>query len=343
MVLWHKNVYMLKVLIVSFILSGICVPDKIHLKDYYKHISNSKVYFVENKYEFALDEYKIAFKKKNKPFFVDIKNALVVAEHLGDKCFIKTLSEFLNKKGLKLQESKDFDFSTTKDFISSLKSKQIIKNDILLNIFENDQNVRPNRPFLSEVEIKSRDSMDHVNYSRFITMVEKYGFPTEEEYGYFVGETNLWQVVNVLCVHFILSGYHNEILELLDLSFHKGDIPNGVYANLIDRSYDSFQSGSSSVEHRYLVKIGAKDYYNILDKSKAIVDAINSRRAEIFLDSLHISQNYFLSKHYCIKKFLNGYTPEPYAAVEFLPYQIFGDEKSNPDLIKINLEKYKCQ
>lgn len=317
-------------------------PKKVDIIKYYKFINDAKYLVYNNDFKCALHSYNNAFLIIKKPFHIDVKNALALACYLKDTINYYKVAEFILKKDIKCDD-KNF-FCTDLDIRLKEEGKfdNNLRNKKLLKLFNDDQAVRPKKPFLSDSDIKLRDSMDHINYKVFCKLIKEYGFPNEESFGYFVGDYTIYEVLNTLCIHFILVGYNKEILELLGVAFIEGKIPNVFFANLIDRNSDAYLEGVNSVENRYLVRIGAIDYYPIFNKSKNSISKINNKRLSIGLDSLHISQKYFLSYHYCKSRFIKNYNPEPLSVIEILPQEIFGDYKSNPDLIRINKEKYIC-
>jgi hypothetical protein len=327
-----------------FWISVSSTEDQDEIRTYYEHISLAKRSTFDRDFPKALDHYDRAFLAKKDAFYCDITNAVRIANHLNDSVRLQKYLALLMQKGRETYLT--IDTSITKRYTFSqpyLKKESQRARAELLEIFRLDQSIRPQDSAIfrtCQME-KSIDSMDRINFYRFQKMIARHSFPTENSIGYQLDTLTLWDVINTFCIHWSLGGFEIQVDSMLNSEFKKGNIPNGMYAAVLDRIADSSKKMKDIlVEHRYMCIIGGKEYYSPYRRDKKLSDLVNTNRKRIGLDSLHTSQKYFLWQRYC-SQIIPDFTFEPYAIVEHLPGAIF-EEKVNPGIVRINVAKINC-
>jgi len=334
---------------------------------YFKFVNLASREIYHNEFSLASTYYDSAFACKKSPFFVDIKNYMLVnlknSQFQKNEPYLKMLMvekrmdtsvlfaelprRVFNDVNLKLI------YKLQNRYHINKKSMSKIQQDIH-DMFVTDQKARDYQPFdMKDKEINKRvyhirDSIDIDNARRFIQLCIESGFPSEEKTGILYDKDLQWtNVINFLLWHFMLSDLiREEIIVLIEAEFVRGNIHPSVYASLCEIynqnakvARPNFNFMNTTV---FLVDNAA--YRPFVYYSDSLMKLVNTNRASIGLDSFHISQKQVI----CGYKFKvpEGYRMikmANYPKIEDYPYgfakMVFEHEKQDMSKYMINTEK----
>lgn len=172
------------IILIFFVLPNVFYSQK---KEYYSLVNEAEFFIVENKLKLANEKYIEAFKLQIDFKIVDIVNSLKCSCILNDtlpSILIKTLEEKnVTNKLIKQDKVLKKCFKAKKIILDNSKAT-IDENYLkLINaIVDKDQAIR-HKPNAYVKYRKEMDSIDNENFIEFISLIEKFGFPSESKIG----------------------------------------------------------------------------------------------------------------------------------------------------------------
>lgn len=160
---------------------------------YFEQISKAEDYFIKGEIDSSLYTYNIAFDKFNYPFIREIFQATVVASYSRDKSnFYKLLKKCI-VRGLDSLELEVFEKRYKNDLIyrSIKKDYRVLRSEYLESIDTNIYNLFKGIDITDQISTQrsQRNNYDlsyrnfEVNKKKYITYIDKYGWPTENKAG----------------------------------------------------------------------------------------------------------------------------------------------------------------
>ena len=350
----HKEVYLPK------------KPDPVLMKYFrFTNLASREIY--HNEFSLASTYYDSAFAYKQHPFFVDVKNyilvnfkscqfhknepylkMLMVGKHMDTADLFAALPRrVFNDDNLKLIYKIQMKYHVRK------KSRSKLQQDIH-DMFVMDQKVRDYQPYnMRDKEINKqvyhiRDSTDVENARRFIQICTESGFPSEEKTGILYENDMQWtNVIDFLLWHFTLSDLiRDEITVLIEKEFVRGNIHPSIYASLCEIYNQNAKSARPDFNfmNTTVVLVNDAAYRPFVYYSDSLMKLVNTNRTSIGLDSFHISQKQVV----CGSKFkapegLEMIQMANYPKLQDYPYgfakMVFEHEKQDMSKYMINTEK----
>ncbi len=293
---------------------------------YFKNINLASRAIYDSDFAGASAHYDEAFKFKAAPFYLDLKNAVII----NSKCGFYTKNNALLKIMLQQKNvnvSKLFDefpvYLLDPGNLETIRNVQTqpsksgfdpILYKAVLQLFEEGQTIggfeqleqirdEKERSRLLKQAYQARDSLNNVNALKFINLVKKSGFPNEERVGYFVGESNIWTIVEILITGWLRHEvYGPQILDLLETEFKAGHIPANVYGNCLEYAYDNWgkkRNPAHNVMNATIIHVGMDYYRPFVFYSDSLMNLVNTNRLAIGLDSFHIAQKQLVCTKFC--------------------------------------------
>lgn len=291
-------------MIIKIILTFLILPNLIfsQIKEYYSLINEAEFLIVQNKLEQANIKYKEAFKFKVDYKTIDVINSLKCSCLLNDSLpsnLIKVLEE-KNVTNKLIKQDKVLKKCFKSKNIMLDKTKAVVdKNYIKLieNIVKKDQAIRhkPNAYIKYRKEI---DSIDNENFIEFITLVEKFGFPSESKVGLGdnLGGRLEWEILTIhLFQHAskkntsLKPETYTKMRAILDNALKNNDITPMKFAYFLE-----LEKNNVFYENWALSKLD-NNQWGIPQSIISKMDEIDVIRKQIGLCSLreHIKKTYF--------------------------------------------------
>lgn len=294
---------------------------------YFKNINLAARALYDNDFFSAAKHYEAAFQHKATPFYLDLKNAIIV----NNKCGFYAKNNALLK--LILQDKQVSAATLAMEFPPSLlDSKNLeylrqlgtpapkpafnpILKKALLQLHHDFQDAGgldridlmpggPKKDSLLKQGLKMRDSLNALNALKFIQLVKKQGFPTEERIGFFMEEDlDIWTVVEILITSWLRHPeYGRQIFGLMETAFKAGSIPANVYGNCLEYAWDNWDKNRNhdhNVMNITLIHSGNSYYRPFVFYSDSLMNLVNKNRLAIGLDSFHIAQKQWVCTKFC--------------------------------------------
>ena len=316
------------------------------VESYFKYVNQADQHIMLEDWEQVVAHYENAFKYSADPFFTDIVNYLnsvILTKESGILKMRKItywLNYLINEKRVKwnyLEEILIPNFLVSEyknNFFYSKKNDDFksVTDSVILQIFYDDQNVRPKNARYTKEDKIAIDSVDQVNWIRFNEFINKYGFPCEQNVSFSLGDYELWSIVSLLLRHFVQEGYGEEVIDILQKEFNNLKIPRNIIASVYD--LENNMSGGNKKHYSYIVTyvtfIGANIYKPLIDYKEDNIALINKNRAKIYLPELEVSLKNSVCKSMCVEGRIKNFFIEPYVSMDNLPSFLFeGEEKQN--------------
>lgn len=293
---------------------------------YFKHLNLASRAIYDNDFVSASKHYDEAFKFKASPFYLDLKNAVIVNSKCGfyekNNALLKLILQ--DKQVVGTQFAGEFPpvlfNSENLEFLRQLKlhapkpafNPQLAR--AVLQLFNEDQNIGDferidampkgrKQDSLLQQALKNRDSLADANVLKFISLVKKNGFPNEDRVGYFMGEHQLWLVLEILIHGWLRHETHGpHILALVEKEFKAGHIPANFYGNCLEYAYDNWgknRNPAHNVMNATIIHSGADYYRPFVFYSDSLMNLVNTNRIAIGLDSFHIAQRQLVCTKFC--------------------------------------------
>lgn len=149
-----------------------------------------------------------------------------------------------------------------------------------------------------------RDSIDHLNAKVFLSILEKYGIPSENDIGIYLDPeepaSTYNQLFYILGIHFNQTESREEIAKIYKQGLIGGMFSPELYGAVYDQ-YIERSSYGRKLLNTTIVYTNSKAYNPFVSFEPEFLDSINSNRIEIGLDSFHITQQQVLSDLNCKK------------------------------------------
>lgn len=345
------------------------------LMQYFRYINQAGRQIYRNNFLQASLCYDSAFLYNKHPFYVDVKNDILVNSKCGrfdrNTACIRLLMKdkqidtaYLFAE-LPLRVFSDGNlkniYNLQKKYHAGKKKWSKLQQDIH-EMFTLDQNVRDYQPYnMRDKEINKqvynrRDSTDTENARRFIQICTNFGFPSEEKIGVYYQNDLTWtNAIYILLWHFTGSKpMKKDIITLIAKEFHKGNIHPSLYASLCEvynQNVDSLQPDFNFMNTTVYL-INGVAYRPFVYYSDSLMRQVNTNRISIGLDSFHITQKQVICGYFY--KAPEGHIMirmSNYPKIEAYPYGLvkytFEQENEDMDSYKINTEKIllegKCE
>ena len=189
-----------------YILFGLLSYTQVYSQDYYKEIHKAEEFIINNELEKATFQYKKTFEKYNYPFSRDLLAATCISQKIKDKSTFYQFLKIALKFGLNKTELQYFINHSPNDTILlniSAKYDEFEKsylnkidydfNNRFLNLDKNDQ-IRIHL-FNSKLNTNSPEKYNidkDFLVNQYITLVTKYGFPSDKNCGSSVSKSTLF-------------------------------------------------------------------------------------------------------------------------------------------------------
>jgi len=293
---------------------------------YFKHINLASRAIYDNDFVSASGHYDEAFKLKAAPFYLDLKNAVIVNSKCGfyakNNALLKIILQQKNITGGKLfDEIPQYLFDagnleTIRDLVVQQPKSSFdpLLHKAVLQLFNEGQAIgefeklelisdEKERNRLLKQAYQARDSLYEVSVLNFLTLVKKRGFPNEDRVGYFMGEHNIWLVLEILIHGWLWNKpYSADVLALVETEFKAGHIPANFYGNCLEYAYDNWgknRNTTHNVMNATIIHSG-KDYYRpFVFYSDSLMTLVNNNRLAIGLDSFHVAQKQLVCTKFC--------------------------------------------
>lgn len=220
------------IFILNFISIQLVSSQNCNYEDYYRRIELARKECRDENFKEANKLYKIAFDNIDFPLGTDLRIALKVAEETGDKIQMEKISVQLAKGGIPLKFFKKFEsYKWYKTFYEQYPSYQKSFNDnfdlefrkSLISLEKLDKDVnshfhewrtrKENHPIDTLVSQMKKVSV------KFQRIVEKFGFPSEQKFGYYFRAGSVVELPTfVLLIHIYERGELLYIEQLNELA-----------------------------------------------------------------------------------------------------------------------------
>lgn len=293
---------------------------------YFKHINLASRAIYDNDFVSASGHYDEAFKWKAAPFYLDLKNAVIVNSKCGfyakNNVLLKIILQQKYITGGKL-------FDEIPQYLFDAGNLETIRNLVVqqpkssfdpllhkavLKLFTEGQAIggfdqlelipdEKERNRLLKQAYQARDSLYDVSVLNFLTLVKKRGFPNEDRVGYFIGEHNIWLILEILIHGWLWNKpYSQEVLALVETEFKAGHIPANFYGNCLEYAYDNWgknRNVAHNVMNATIIHSGTAYYRPFVFYSDSLMNLVNANRLAIGLDSFHIAQKQLVCTKFC--------------------------------------------
>ncbi len=298
----------------------------------------------------ALEHYKAAFSIENvQPFYHDLKNCVVIAYECKDSDLMKEcLDRLVDQKQLGQNDfSREFPFFNAKivDYLEKKISERVEKSNRqiyyktrLLKLYKLDQEVHQLLLGQSEEGIRERNSADSTNFIEFSRLMDVRQFQGENDIGAFLSEMNIWNIYGILFRHFVQIGFGEDLLAILhDYHIVKDKIPAEIYANIIDLK-DNIEKRLPTVQNNYINIIGASYHRPMIKYDSVSMNALNSKRLSMGIDSFHVSFKQAVTQTFCQEGIASRFKFSPFSYVEHLPSFLFNSDEDQKYLKSLEID-----
>ena len=309
----------------------------------YHHFTNQAARSIyANDFEAASIAYDSAFHYRKQPYYVDLKNYILVNHKTGQytkntialmhmltnkqidstRLFTEIPKRVLSAENIALTRK----LSTTQ---SKMKLADTPLQKALRDMWASDQGVRnytldkKNKKGWEQMYL-ARDSTDEANFLRLEKLVGQLGFPTEEKVGVFFDTATTWShVIHVLLLHFRSGNQpliRNRALSLINTALLNGFLHPAIAAALLD--YQVKEDSSSYLFLSTTVElVFDQPYRPMVLYSDSLMRAVNADRIAIGLDSFHITQRQVVCQFFGSQSLSDTtrITMVPYASIDELP------------------------
>jgi len=293
---------------------------------YFKHINLASRAIYDNDFVSASGHYDDAFNLKAAPFFLDLKNAVIVNSKCGfyakNNALLKIILQQKKITGSQL-------FDEIPQYLFDAGNLETIRNLVVqqpkssfdpllhkavLQLFNEGQAIggfdqiefipdEKERNLLLKQAYQARDSLSDVSALKFINLVKKSGFPNEDRVGFFMGEYDIWFILEILIHGWLWNKpYSQEVLALVETEFKAGHIPANFYGNCLEYAYDNWgknRNVAHNVMNATIIHSGTAYYRPFVFYSDSLMNLVNSNRLAIGLDSFHIAQKQLVCTKFC--------------------------------------------
>jgi len=268
-----------------------------------------------------------AFKNIKIPYFKDLKKLIILNWKLNRSDKNTDLLKLIVKtKRIDTSELKRlFPKEITSDFktqISPIKLSPQMKEFKyqLERVYQTDQEIKgyyagkiinTDKDIL-KVKREKQEMLELANANKFINLIRKYGFPTENNLGYFINDISdhmnikgveLSYVIDILLRNYLGTKFKEDALRILENAMTNHAIHPINYARLKDHYNENIKSTMFNWGIQYIVPsvimIDNAFYRPFVYYSKGLLDSVNNNRISIGLDSLHIEQHQIVSQRIC--------------------------------------------
>lgn len=324
------------------------------VEGYFTQINLAEESIMSSNWEEAVSQYEKAFDFTVDPLFGDIINYLNSIIFSNNSRIQKSrkltywFNYVVNEKHMEWSELKKKLFPHF--FIEHFEKKYLYEDinepydstlhNTLIQLYADDQNIRPRKGRYSKEEKLAIDSMDEVNWTRFNELIEKHGFPNERNTQYSLGGQDLWPTVSLLLRHFVQNGYGEEVIAIVEKEFRELKIPRNIIAGVYDLEYDLSRATKKNYQHitSYIVFIGARIYRPLIDYSQENLDRIAHNRSKLYLPPLETSIKNAVCTTMCVDGNIKKFYIEPYISLDNLPSFLFEDDDSKKMLQKLRID-----
>lgn len=346
------------------------------LATYYKYTNLAARAIFDNKFDRASAYYDSAFVYKKYPFFEDLRQYILVNYKSGlfDKneqalfhlihhkkidtaqLFTALPKRVFDEKNLKLINKFYKDRNKAKASESSL-AKSLKEIYVIDQAVRDYDQIQQKSPEARNAIFASRDSVDAVNFIRFEKLCAQYGFPDEESVGVFFDGQRRWDsVISVLLLHFINDEeIFEKVAAMIKDALHSGKLHTMICLSLLDDN--NFRSAEYTNEYYFLSTtvylVMGEVYRPFVFYTDSLMEAVNTNRVAMGLDSFHITQKQVVCQFVGTKNndTMNFMKMVPYASIVDLPPGLvkMSCEEANIDYhsYKINttkiLDKCRCE
>lgn len=293
---------------------------------YFKHINLASRAIYDNDFVSASGHYDEAFKFKAAPFYLDLKNAIIVNSKCGfyakNNALLKIILQQKSVTGSKLfDEIPQYLFDagnleTIRNLVAQTPKSSFdpLLHKAVLQLFNEGQAIggfdqidmipdEKERNRLLKQAYQARDSLYDVSALKFMDLVKKSGFPNEDRVGFFMGEYDIWFTLEILIHGWLWNKpYSAEVLALVETEFKAGHIPANFYANCLEYAYDNWgknRNVAHNVMNATIIHSGTDYYRPFVFYSDSLMNLVNSNRLAIGLDSFHIAQRQLVCTKFC--------------------------------------------
>lgn len=310
---------------------------------YFLNINEAESHIMQADWNTASIIYEEAFNQTINPLFshiVNYLNCVILNDYAGIKKTRKLtywINYLMNQKGVHweyleshlienflIQEiKKDFCYTRQKD------TTHVLADSMLLQIFHDDQNIRPDRPKYTQEDRMAIDSMDKVNWERYKAFIKRFGFPGEQNVSISLGEQELWVVNATLLRHFVQQGFGEAVIHILQKEFENLIIPRNIIASIYDMEYDMSKGKKKHYSHvvSYITFVGANIHKPIINYSEENIALINQNRSKLYLHDFDLALQYAVCGTMCVKGQIKKFLIEPYVYMDALPSFLFESEE----------------
>ncbi len=330
-----------------------------NLAGYFRYVNLAARAIYRNDFVAAASYYEEAFKRKSNPFFVDLKNAILV----NGKCGLYAKNEpllriLINDKQIDADRlladlpPRVFDNSNL-EFIRALqqakaskKKKPNVLETEIRKLFAADQQILGYVNIYSDKEC--RDSANNANTLKFIDLYRKLGFPSEEKLGVYYDDESSWsEILFTLLTNLQQTDHRSELLSVFKVEFLNGRIHPSVYASLLDFANRNIrqQKQEYNFMNTTINVVDGKNYRPFVYYSDSLMRVVNTNRTSIGLDSFHIVQKQVICAKFCpdVPREKGIIEMAPYTRIDIMPsgFVRAAFEKEKQDMAKweINTEK----
>ena len=194
---------------------------------------------------------------------------------------------------------------------------------------------------------------------QFVDMIHKYGFPSENQIGYFINKnsnedeekyTSLSTALDVLIIDFLNTKFRDKLCSILDQALKDNKIHPAVYAHIIDRSHGRLEV--EDYEFFYIepaiIEVMGTFYKPFIEYNKELVGKFNANRIQIGLDSLHTEQYQMATMKICADSLYKDLIPIPsYSYIDQYGLGVvmygFNNDKEKLKEFRIDIDKVRSQ
>ncbi|HMG16846.1 MAG TPA: hypothetical protein VK590_15425 [Saprospiraceae bacterium] len=328
-----RSIYIILLLFPLF--KGIVVPKDISIGkepkqdfvSYYHYINLSNRSIYNGDLANAALFLDSAFQYIKSPYFKDLQKRIILNWKLNmSEKNIQLLNFILKTKHIDTAQLKTlFPLELLTGFNTKVKpgklSSQMKEFKYQLErIYQTDQEIKGYYDFktiqtdnyIPKAKREKQEMLELANADKFIKLIRKYGFPTENNIGYFIHDLSdptkikaieLSHVVDILFRNYLGTKFKEDALRILETAMTNHIIHPINYAHLKDHYNENIKSRKFNWGIQYLVpsviRIDNAFYRPFVYYSKGLLDSVNNNRISIGLDSLHIEQHQIVSQQIC--------------------------------------------
>jgi len=295
------------------------------MKRYAQHVNLANRAIFNNQFTAASAQYDSVFLHKPIPFFIELKNAILVNGKLGK---FRENDHLLRTLMLEKQIDTMLLFSIIPQYMLDNKNRSLVRdwqkrvlglqqksnpwtNELRIMFGHNQEMLHAfdtlmliddpaERKAFSTLLNSLKDSADQAQIVRFIQLYKQHGFPTEEKTGVFFAPESEWSGVLLLLfqnfVHFKNIKQRTSLFRIFDEALYNGHFHPSLYATLMDyanEQRDRKLEGPDKANHFMNVTIhtvNGKVCRPFVHYSNELMQEVNANRVAIGLDSFHVTQ-----------------------------------------------------